>query len=232
MRLASNSLAKAFPAKTMGQARAAVIYDLENLFVEIGGPFLSATDSPIMAKNARDSLTVAVRTNRGALLGVDTLDDNRNSDMGKMAELHQRQRSKATGRVSSAGRLTRDVGRWKFINRQIVGPGAIAKYAKAKVFPKLGMLKAGWLLPSNAPATNKVASWITKARANLGTMASYVDKMDATANGFLQLTNLVRHSPKHQGLVRIEIQKRQRDLLNFAGKRLQKKIDQFNRGAA
>jgi hypothetical protein len=230
IRLASNSLARAFPAKAMAIARKAVLGDLENIFIETGSDSILQSSFTVVGSGTVPA--IVFRTKNGAVLGADTAQLNPWGDMEMMKAHHEKYRSKTTGRATKAGAFTRDIGRWKYINRQIVGPGMVKRYAAKVVFPRLGMLKSGWMLPPGAPKQSKVPAWVEKASKQVGVRSQYTDQMDMFASGFLKLSNLLFYAKRQSGLVLIELQKRQRDLKSYAGKRLQGKIDAFNRRAA
>ena len=110
----------------------------------------------------------------------------------------------------------------------VVPKGAIGKYARKWLFPRAGMMKSGWLLPSAAKLANKVPAWITKARDNTKGWSAFTDAMDADASGFLKLENTVPYAARQGGLLRIELQKRERDLKKYAKLRLEGEAAKFN----
>lgn len=223
MRLASNSLAKNFPAKSQGIQRKAVLGDLGNIFIEI--------DDPLFLENwagiGERAPARVFKTKSGAVFGVEQAQYNPSGDMSAMDAQHRKYRTKG-GRVTKAGSFTRDIGRWKFVNRMVVGKGAVERYARKYLYPRAGAMKSGWLLPSVAPVRSKAPSWVLKARHAVGEQSEYTDQMDLFASGFLKLNNMITYAARQMGLVRIELQKRQRDLKSYAGKRLQQRIAKFN----
>lgn len=223
MRLASNSLAKNFPAKSQGMQRKAIAGDIGNIFIEIDDPLFLENWAGIGEK----APARVFKTKSGAVLGVEQASYNAQGDMTAMDAHHKRYRTKA-GRVTKAGSFTRDIGRWKYINRQVVAKGAVARYARKYLFPRVGAMKSGWLLPSGAPVQSKAPAWVLKARHAVGEQSEYTDQMDLFATGFLKLNNRITYAARQMGIVRIELQKRQRDLKTYAGKRLQQRIDKFN----
>lgn len=226
MRMSSNSLVRTFPVPTRYAGRQAILDDLNNVFVEAPSTFLLESWEAIGQPPAR-----AFKAKGGGVLGVDEAHYNPSGDAAMMAMHHQRYRLKSTGRVTKAGAFTRDIGRWKFINRQIVPPGAIRRYARG-VYKRVGMLKSGWMFPTGAGLVTKAPSWVRSARDAVGTRAAFVDRMTPSANGFLQLTNQVPYAKRQIGLVKIELRRRLSDLKRYAGKRLQREISRFNSGRA
>ncbi len=65
------------------------------------------------------------------------------------------------GRMSSAGTKTRDIGRWKFIDRMVIGPGAQKRWLKAR-YQRVGFLAAGWLNAANELKVARVPAWIKR----------------------------------------------------------------------
>lgn len=231
LRLASNSLVKVFPPKTAAVVRGTIMEDLGNLFVEVGdGSFIKeATPLYMLGENGP---SVTLKTYRGAVLGTEASQYNPKGNIAQMDELHRRNRKRTNGRVVWRTSGTVQVGKFKYVNRMVVGKGKIASYARKVLFPRIGMMKAGWILPDGARIETKAPAWVRKSLRVFGLTGRYSDKMTSDANGFLQETNPVRYSERQAGLVLIELQKRSRDLRRFAGKRLQGAIDKFNGKAA
>lgn len=73
------------------------------------------------------------------------------------------------GRMSSAGTKTRDIGRWKFIDRMVVGPGAQKRWLKAR-YQRVGFLAAGWLNAANELKVARVPAWIKRHTTAPGTL--------------------------------------------------------------
>ena len=64
------------------------------------------------------------------------------------------------GRRTRAGSFTRDVGRWRFIDKMTVGKGAMNKYLKW-IFQRVGMSKAGWVKAgSNFGKVTGIPAWV------------------------------------------------------------------------
>jgi hypothetical protein len=224
MVLASNSLVRNFPPKSMAIGRKAILEaDLPNIFTEAPSDFLLNSWVTIGETPER-----IFRTKTGAVIGIDKASYNPSNDQYAMADHHQANRNKSNGRVTRAGAYTRDIGRWKFINRQVMPPGAIKRYANSVVFPKLGTMKAGWVLPAKSGLKTKMPAWVAKTRGRVPNASDYTDQMNLFAIGFLRLENLVPYAARQAGLVRIELQKRQRDLLRKSGRQLELEVAKFN----
>lgn len=80
-------------------------------------------------------------TKDGRVYGTETTSFKPNASISDMAAHHGRYFKK--GRMSSAGAKTRDIGRWKFIDRMVVSKAAMSRFEK-HLFSKLGMAASGW----------------------------------------------------------------------------------------
>ena len=72
------------------------------------------------------------------------------------------------GKMSSAGSRTRDVGRWKFVEKMVVGKDALKAYVDKQIL-KVGWVKSAWAacaneLPSviSGQATRGIPAWVTR----------------------------------------------------------------------
>ena len=99
------------------------------------------------------------------------------------------------GQRSRAGNYTRDIGRWKFIDKMVVGAGALKSYIE-KMVQRVGFTKAGWATAAqragfklNASGRNYVPKWISR---HAGT-APGTGRMGGkgTSNPFFVLVNQV-----------------------------------------
>lgn len=224
LRLASNSLIKSFPPKTANQGRSVIMEDMTSIFTEVGpGAFLQESFD-VFGENAPPKV---FKTARGAVMGAEIDQFNPRGDISIMHDHHQKYRMK-NGRTSKAGSYTRDVGRWKFINRMIVPAGAVKKYAKTKLFPHVGLLKAGWILPANCPVQSKPPAWVAKAGKSVLVGVEFEDKMTPDGNGFLRERNPIEYGSKHQGLIEIELRKRGRDLKRMMKDHINSRFRKYN----
>lgn len=153
------------------------------------------------------------RNKRGAVYGVDKQFFEPAASSGRIARFHQKQRSKSTGRVTTAGTLTRDIGRWKFVDKLHVRGTALRRYIRERQ-RHVGRLKAGWI-----PASDKygvghlVPSWVRKAGLPRGRAISRSIKRDGT--GFYISINSVPYgSRKLERIIRFTRGVRERELAN------------------
>jgi len=227
MRLASNQLVRLYPPRTKKKGTLRIRRETGSLFVRLG------PKNFVMAKEYQSiggqPIGHVFETARGATFGVENPFWNLSGNRSRMKAYHKKHRG-SNGRSSVAGSWDKRIGRWKFIDRMVVSERAYDNYLKQEVFPKVGLLKKGWIAAS-APFTTKAPAWVKKAKgAPGGGKGEYSDQMDLFANGFLQLKNLAPHAAGRDGLVRIVLRTRLRDMKRFAAKRLDKMIARFNAG--
>lgn len=225
LRLASNQLVKLYHPKKSTQGKGRIKKELSNLFVVIGPKNLNMVKS--WESSGEQPAGTMFKTSRGAVFGVEQPYWNIRGDMQQMKRHHKRHRSKATGRSSQAGSWTRNIGRWKFIDRQVVPQRAFNRYLKT-VTQKVGALKGAWV-PNNAPFVSKAPAWVMKGRGKAGGIVGKLsDQMNLWAKGVLSLTNPFPHADKHKELIAIAINTRRRDLERHAKKRLDPLTKRFN----
>lgn len=113
------------------------------------------------AKSGGTVVGHAFKDKKGVVYGTDiyTWDE----DGSKIGAIHQKARSPVTGRVSQAGSFTRNIGRWKFVNR-VVMPGSVRNQYVREKQSHVGKTKAGWLAAWSH--FNAQASRFVKASVN------------------------------------------------------------------
>lgn len=112
-------------------------------------------------KKSKATVTKTVRlfiTKKGRVYGVDRELYRPNASISEMDAHHQKYRSTRTGKVTQAGARTRDVGRWRFIEKMAVNGSRFRAYLR-HVFAKVGKAKAGWPITQSG---NKVPRWIMR----------------------------------------------------------------------
>lgn len=67
----------------------------------------------------------------------------------------------SNGRMSSGGARDRSIGRWKFIDRMVVGKGSQSRWLKAR-YRRIGWLAAGWLNAASELKVPRVPAWIKR----------------------------------------------------------------------
>jgi hypothetical protein len=83
-------------------------------------------------------------TKSGDVYGTDREFFQPDATEDQMHEHHQKQRSARTGRVTSAGARSLDVGRWKFVSKMIVERNTLDRYVYS-VFERVLWAKSGWV---------------------------------------------------------------------------------------
>ena len=136
----------------------AVMEDLNRIFIVAGNESILDTWDIVGIP------AVAFRTASGAVFGIEKTMIDRSGT--RMAEHHKKYRSPKTGRVSKAGSYTRNIGRWKFIDKLAVDKTAFNRYAKERR-KNVGTLKAGWVkgavyFASKCNGAANVPTWISR----------------------------------------------------------------------
>lgn len=99
-----------------------------------------------------------------------------NASIEEMEAHHQKYRSRSTGRTTLAGSFTRNIGRWKFVDRMVVSGSTMQKYLK-HVLKRVGWMKSGWVPAFRALGGKRVPAWIDRHSAD-------------NVNGIVDLTRL------------------------------------------
>lgn len=148
----------------------------------------------------------------GTVYGVDY--DKLGLSEGVLAAAHQGARLASTGRVSKAGTYTKNIGRWKFVNR-VHAPAALRRSYIKKIQGHVGKTKSGWLAAvSHFCRIGRVAfpsgvDWVQRHGAMHG---SFVDGMDrAKGNGYLVAINSIPWIQRFAGLVNWAVKTRIND---------------------
>jgi len=217
MRLASNDLVRWNHPKAAKAGKGTVSSDVGSVVTQIGD---------WIVRTASTGTGIIAVTKTGAALPVDNALVNLQSDEMTIAKHHKRKRTGTRGNVPR-GQKSVVNGR---LNMMLVGRNGKKRYLRKNAFPKVGMVKAGWILPSGAPVNTRAPRWVQKAREYIGDVSRYEDAMDKNANGYLRLTNKVRHAARHGGLIKTAVRKRNAALNRFAGRTLDRMIDKFNAG--
>jgi hypothetical protein len=182
----AGQLARRFPPKTAKQGKDAIQNDLNRVF-DTDEAIIKEWEQSIESGVMGSSQTMrAFKTKSGAVFLRDEAFYRPNASLGEMEQHHLRQRSPATGRVTTAGGYTRNIGRWKAVDKMYVRAPVLKSYV-ALVANGVGRLKAGW-----SPATTmwkgaaKLPSWITRHANDYG---SVNDQMKASGDGYIEIVN-------------------------------------------
>jgi|TARA_Y100000310_G_scaffold176214_1_gene176354 hypothetical protein len=224
MRLAANQLVRDTPPRSMKQGRNRIKQEVGHLFVRLGPKnFILAEQWEAMGNQPAGKY---FKTARGKVFGVEQPHWNLSGNQSRMKAHHKRNRGKG-GRSSMAGSWDRTIGRWRFINRQVVSTRAYENYLKRVVYPKIGTLKKGWIAP-DAPFITKAAGWVKKAKTGKQSRGDYSDQMDMFANGFLKLKNVVPYFGSRDFIIKKVMRTRINHMKRMVGKHLERTIVKFN----
>lgn len=144
---------KFLPPKNKAQGEKAIDSDLKYIFPTAEVGFLQHVAETFGTDHVQKWLT----NKKGEKYLIDWDRISVNGD--GMAEFHQQNRN-ARGRVTKAGRFTRDIGRWKAHNRLMVSQEAFARY-RAKVIAKVGLMKSS-LWDAYETVGGNLPNWITR----------------------------------------------------------------------
>lgn len=103
------------------------------------------------------------RSKTGSLYGIEKHLIKPNATTSQMAAHHKRYRTK-NGRVTTAGSMTRDIGRWKFVDKMHVSEQAADRYVK-HLKKKVGAAKSGWSASIRRYKVKGIPKW---ARQSVG----------------------------------------------------------------
>jgi hypothetical protein len=164
------------------------------------GIFASLTG--FMAANAEHYSTGNVRLfvkKDGTVYGTDKAHFLTDATASTLRQIHKG--AFQNGTMSSAGSRTRDIGRWKFIDKYFVPGGTLDDYVKSQM-AKSGLAKSGWAACANqlkkvisGSMTSRIPGWVTRhlSNYNLGKVE------DRTGNVFaptVVLTNTCKYADK------------------------------------
>ena len=127
-------------AKKVGEK--AIVKDLLGRNMQRAGIFSQI--SPAMMNQSQEYGTGNVRLfvkKDGTVYGTDKFHFRPDASEDDMRSFHKR--FFVNGKFSSAGSRTRDIGRWKFIEKMFVNQGAMDSYLEAR-YRTVGWAKAGW----------------------------------------------------------------------------------------
>lgn len=163
---------------------------------------LFAPISPAIEASAEDYSSGNIRLfvkKDGTIYGTDKAHFRRFATMGSMRAIHKK--AFKNGAMSSAGSRTRDIGRWKFIDKYFVPSGTLQSYVAA-VQAKVGLVKSGWahcakLIKSTTKgsATRGIPKWVTRHLKDYG-FGHVQDNADNPFNPSITLTNSCRYADK------------------------------------
>ena len=132
----------------------------------------SVMDDGMLAATAKvrpnGNVVLFVKKN-GEVYGTDQTFYKPNASVSEMKSHHQSQRGK-NGRVFKRGGATRDIGRWKFVNKMVVGNKAFRRYEKI-AHKKVGILILGWGAAADFVKL-RLPAWVLRHATTKGSITS------------------------------------------------------------
>jgi hypothetical protein len=163
---------------------------------------LFAPISDFMAANAEEYPSGNIRLfvkKDGTVYGTDRAHFLPGASASDIASIHRS--NFVNGRMSAAGGDTRDIGRWKFINKYYVPKSELDAFVATR-FARVGLAKSGWawcakLLknPVKGSATRGIPKWVTRHLGDYG-LGQVVDNTDDKNNPRISLTNTSKYADK------------------------------------
>jgi hypothetical protein len=169
------------PAKKVGEG--AIVKDLLGRSMQRAGIF--SPIGPAMLNQSEEYANGNVRLfvkKDGTVYGTDKFHYRPDAGEADMRAFHKR--FFVNGKMSSAGSRTKDIGRWKFIEKMFVMPGTIDSYLQQR-FKTVGWAKAGWA------ACAKELRKVFTGSAVKG-IPDFVRKIDSIHSDVIDKTNNVK----------------------------------------
>ena len=133
MRLALKRIMSFTPPKTLAQGRFAILGDLLG-GRSIGGASGVQKSRGIFIQHDGEPMRVSENTvalfygKDGRIWGSEKEQYRPNASIREMRGHHNAYKSPLTGKVTKAGSWDRTIGRWKFVDRMVVGKSAMKRY--------------------------------------------------------------------------------------------------------
>ncbi len=103
-------------------------------------------------------------TKDGKVYGVEDTFFKPNASIDEMRAHHKKYFK--NGRRTRAGSFTRDVGRWRFIDKMTIGKQSLNNYLKW-IFQRVGLSKAGWVKAGTTfGKVTKIPAWVSRHLPN------------------------------------------------------------------
>jgi len=162
------------------------------------GLFAHITPRQMAYADTHDSANISVfATKGGDVYGVDRAHFLPGADVSDLINIHRS--NFVNGKMSAAGGDTKNIGRWKFINKYFVPKQTLEDFVKLQ-YAKVGIAKSGWAHCANqlrkvvsGAMTRDIPGWVTRHLGDYG-LGNVQDK---TANLFaptVVLTNTCKYA--------------------------------------
>jgi hypothetical protein len=229
MRFWVQDLIKFYPPPTMGKGKGRVKRDIRKLFVPMNAAEIQQTR--LMGGGFLDGYYKFQRKDGSTWL-VDRDFYRLYLSEAQFRQHHEKFRLPLTGRVSTArggsevGRNTKDIGRWKTVDKMHTRIQDINRYIRLKQ-KSVGRLKRGWWKAAKR-FHSKVPVWVTKNGNDREGMAGGF--IDNKGNGSLWAVNLVPYAgaTRFLPILATSSSKRERDMKKNLEKRLEKEAQKFS----
>ena len=124
------------------------------------GIFYIIGENPRATRKKGGDIMLFASKDGSEIFGTEANHYKPNATIQEMDEVHQAARSRATGRVSIAGSMTRTVGRWRFVDRMTVKRSTANRYFR-HVKQRVGKMKGGWGMAAQAVGIT-LPSWVSR----------------------------------------------------------------------
>lgn len=143
-------------------------------------------------------------------------------DGTRLAEVHRRNRSRTTGRVTQANRL-KQVGVWRIADQVFVTPAAFERYMLAMA-RRVGRGKKGWYVAGRKYLETGWPEWVKRAPGEAG--GGRVDAARQERDPFIRLYNAthVARRADTQTAIRRGVQERTKRLVRSLDAELRKRV--------
>ncbi|MDB6017674.1 MAG: hypothetical protein JWR19_2163 [Pedosphaera sp.] len=211
-RLMGEKLITLTPPRTQKQGERRVSADIKRII--LGVEDLPPLDQAHLVEKGENVVRVFVSKD-GTVYGTDRNLYRPEATMDEISKYHQSQRTK-NGRVTSAGTRTRDVGRWKFIEKLVITRDKLDEYI-GMVKDRVGRGKGGWAT-GVIKEGGKVSSWIGRHARTAGTY------LDATndAEPYVLFINKSEWASggDHERIIENAVQSRTRDIHSYIRRKI------------
>lgn len=162
-RLLGEKVISLTPPRNRAQGRKAVAADIRRVILGLED-LPPSTQVQLVEKG--ETVVRAFIAKDGTVYGVDRAMYRPEATQDEISRYHQSLRG-ARGRVSRAGSQTRDIGRWKFMEKLVVTKESLDEYIRT-VQARVGRGKGGWAGGTLALGGN-VAGWVAEHARTAGT---------------------------------------------------------------
>ena len=188
----AGTLARKFPPKSLAQGRKAIRNDLKRIFTPVDKNIVAEWEMNEGLGIYTNQTGHVFKTKTGAIYAVDGELHRPNASMREMNAHHLKYRD-SRGRVTRAGSRTRDIGRWRFVDKMHVKTSTFNAYVKF-VSESVGSLKSGWALATyRFKGAKELPGWIRRHASDNGRV---IDAMKKNGNGYIEIVNEIPYASR------------------------------------